>query len=134
VTDEEAIRALVARYADAVNDRDRDAYEATWCEDATWDLAGSHLDGRAAIVERWLAVMQGFATVVQLVHHGSIDVDGDTATARWSLSEHLVPVGGGDPMLLVGTYRDRYTREGDGWRFAHRDYSVLHSSVRGNST
>jgi hypothetical protein len=45
-----------------------------------------------------------------------------------------VPADGGDPMLLVGTYRDRYTREGDGWRFAHRHYSVLHSSVRGNST
>jgi ketosteroid isomerase-like protein len=40
VEDELAIRALVARYADAVCRRDPDAWAATWAEDCKWDLGG----------------------------------------------------------------------------------------------
>ena len=40
VQDELAIRALVARYADAACRRDPDAWAATWAEDCRWDLGG----------------------------------------------------------------------------------------------
>ena len=53
VEDELAIRALVARYADAVCRRDPDAWAATWAEDCRWDLGGPLASGRAETLDLW---------------------------------------------------------------------------------
>ena len=39
--DELALRNLMARYVDAVNRYDADAWIATWAEDGVWNLLGN---------------------------------------------------------------------------------------------
>ena len=46
VEDETRLRALMARYIDAVNRRDGDAWISTWAEDAAWGLMGQEVQGR----------------------------------------------------------------------------------------
>ena len=58
-----AIRALLERYCEGVNQRDAEVWGSTWAEDAVWELP--HLDmeglqGREAIVAAWLEAMKMF--------------------------------------------------------------------------
>ena len=111
--DESAIRDLVYRYADAVCRRDQEAWGATWAEDGVWQLPGApRTEGREAIVGLWANAMAGFPFVVQLISYGTLDVDGDRASGRWYLTEHLQFADGGG-MFNVGCYQDRYVKRDD---------------------
>ncbi len=118
MTDEEAIRQLVARYADAVTRRDADAWSATWTNDGVWDLGNKHAEGRDEIVDLWRASMAVFETVIQLVHQGTIDVERDDAVGRWYLHEESMRAG--IRVRYFGAYDDEYRRTADGWRFTRR--------------
>ena len=125
VADELEIRALVARYADAVNARDEAAWAATWSDDGVWELMGQAPSGRDAVVAFWRTAMGFFESVIQQVSEGSIVLDGDTGTGRWTINEHG-RTAKGDAMLMIGVYEDRYLRTADGWRFQHRKMSPLY--------
>ncbi|MEM7078349.1 MAG: nuclear transport factor 2 family protein [Pseudomonadota bacterium] len=125
--DERDIRDLVARYADAVIRRDKDAWGDTWAADGRWKLPGARLvEGREAIVELWLGAMARFKFVAQIIHQGLVRMDGDEAFGRFTLTEHLQFADGGG-MFNVGVYQDRYVNTADGWRFAERHYTALYN-------
>ena len=85
--DEQEIRNLVARYADAVCRRDQDDWSATWAEDGVWQLPGApETQGRDNIVQLWAGAMAGFPFVAQLIQNGTVEVDGENATGRWYIS------------------------------------------------
>ena len=87
MSDEYAIRQLVEKYADAVNRVDKDDWASTWCEDSEWDLSSMPaVTGKDAIVELWVNAMAGFPFVAQLIQNGTTEINGDTATGRWSVS------------------------------------------------
>ncbi len=117
--DEQALRDLVHAYADAVNRRDVDAWRELWTEDGVWEAFGSVFEGRDQVVATWQGAMQGFALVFHVSHHGQLDVDGDRATGRWTVSEQLKGQDG-TPGLLLALYHDEYRREDGRWRFARR--------------
>ncbi len=128
VTDELAIRALVAAYADAVNRRSSEDWAACWAPDGVWDLgAGRTVEGRDAAVALWTTLMAGFPFVVQIVHSGTVSVEpeGGAAAARWYLSEVFHRPDDGTSTLTYGVYHDRYVRLDEGWRFARRRYDTL---------
>ncbi len=123
------LRQLVERYADAVCRRDADDWAATWAEDAVWDLGAAKAEGRANIVALWKQAMGGFPMALQLVHQGVVLAhDGDTASARWYLSEYLHTADGGR-RLGVGVYHDRYRRLNGAWLFQNRRYNLLYSGA-----
>ena len=125
--DDQAIRDLVCRYADAVCRRDQDAWGATWAEDGVWQLPGApRMEGREAIVGLWTNAMSGFPFVVQLINYGVLDIDGDRASGRWYLTENLQFADGGG-MYNVGCYQDKYVRREGQWLFAERHYTVLYN-------
>ena len=127
MTDEQQIRDLVATYADAVCRRDPDDWGSTWAEDGLWQLPGApEARGREAIVQFWLGAMGRFPFVAQLVQNGTVHVDGDGATGRWYITEHLKFEGGGG-MFNIGVYQDRYVKTSTGWKFAERHYAVLYN-------
>ena len=115
----------MARYVDAVNDRDEAAWLDTWCEDGTWELMGQRMEGREAGVGFLRAAFASLEAVIQQATGGVIEIDGDEATGRWTISEHAKTVDG-STMLLIGSYSDRYLRTSDGWRFAHRGLVTLY--------
>lgn len=123
LADDLAIRALVARYVDAVMFRDDVRWQETWAEDGVWNLMGHEVRGRSAIVSTWRAAMAGFPFVFQVAHSGVVELEGDEASGRWTLSE-LVETADGTRMLTLGLYHDRYRRLPEGWRFASRRLEV----------
>ncbi|MBT4160740.1 MAG: nuclear transport factor 2 family protein [Gammaproteobacteria bacterium] len=127
VEDELAIRHLVAAYADGVNRRDQELWASTWSESSSWTLPGTTVEGKEAVVGLWVAAMGGLEFVVQLVHQGTLEINGDKATGRWYLTEHLRAQGASDTRTSVGTYKDEYVRENGSWLFANRVYEVLYS-------
>ena len=125
--DDLAIRDLVYRYADAVCRRDQDAWGATWAEDGVWQLPGApRMEGREAIVGLWAGAMGSFTFVVQIVHYGVLDIDGDKATGRWYLSENLKGADD-DGRYNIGCYQDRYVKRDGQWLFAERHYAILYN-------
>ncbi|MCG8591309.1 MAG: nuclear transport factor 2 family protein [Proteobacteria bacterium] len=124
--DELQIRNLVARYSDAVNRRDADAWGDTWAQDGTWRILGQAPQGRETIVKLWEQLMSGFPFVVQLPSEGVVEISGSEASGRFPLSEFgRGPDGRG--VFTLGIYHDRLRRDDDGWRFSERRFQVLYS-------
>lgn len=124
--DEQSLRDLV--HADAVNRRDVDAWRELWTEDGVWEAFGSAFEGRDTVVATWQGAMQGFAMVFHISHHGQLDVTGDTATGRWTVSEQLKGQDG-TAGLLLALYHDEYRRNAGRWRFARRRLDVRHNGA-----
>ena len=115
IEDRLAIRETGEAYADAVFRRDAGAWAATWAQDARWDLAGTVVEGRDAIVQLWTGAMAGFSFVAFFSQLGSVAVSGDRATARHHTAEDLVTTDGKVRRVL-----------GNGvWRFASRTYRIV---------
>lgn len=117
-----AIRALHDRYADAVNRRDAQAWGALWAEDAVWDLMGTRVEGRAAIVGLWSQAMAGFAFVGFFSQVGAVSVTADRAEGRvWT---HEVLENADGERRPLGRYDDQYVKRDGAWLFAERRFSL----------
>ena len=125
VSDELAIRNLVARYSDGVNRRDGALWSDTWAAEGEWLLMGNPTRGREAILALWEKLMQGFPFVMQLVHSGTVEIQGDRGTGCWYLTE-ISRAPDGKAGSSVGVYHDQYVREGEVWRFAKRKFDLLY--------
>jgi len=120
--DELAIRALVARYADAVCRRDPDA----WAQDCCWDLGGGRVvTGRAETLNLWRTAIAKYDWVGQVVTSGLVEVAGDRASGWWYIIEFNRRAQG-DATLHLGHYDDKYVRTADGWQFASRTMHMLY--------
>ncbi len=117
-----AIRDLHDRYADAVQRADAGAWGALWAEDARWDLMGTVVEGRAAIVALWQQAMAGFSFVGFFSQAGAIRVTGDRAEGRvWT---HELLVGAEGERRPLGRYDDVCVRRGGRWLFLERRFSL----------
>src|SRR5260370_2406361 len=86
VEDELSIRNLVARYTDAVNQRDLAAFRQLWTDDAVWEIGPplqSRADGIDEIVALLRRLLQAEKYFMQMTHSGWIEIEGDRATARF---------------------------------------------------
>ena len=126
-TAHDAIRDLVFRYADAVCRRDETAWAATWAAHGVWQLPGRVAEGREAVVDLWVNAMTAFPVAVQIVHNGTLAIDGEHATGRWYLSEFLKTADAA--RRTVGCYQDEYVLEQGSWLFSKRHYSVLYEET-----
>jgi uncharacterized protein (TIGR02246 family) len=124
--DELAIRDTVARFTDAVNRSDPPALGELFTDDGEWLVPGMPTTvGSAAASERILGLRTAFANLIQLLHSGHVDIDGDRATARWYLSE-TASAADGTSFAFTGTYQDELVRTADGWRFTRREFTFLY--------
>ena len=130
MNDREEITELVARYADGVNRNDIEAWSTIWSEDAIYSLMGRlKKKGRDAIIALYVQTMESVESMVQLVHNGTIELDGDSATGRWYFSEQQ-GLGEGKNFFVIGVYQDRYVRTSEGWKFAERHLDLLYREPR----
>ena len=126
--DRAAIRALLERYCEGVNQRDAEVWGSTWAEDAVWELP--HLDmeglqGRETIVAAWLEAMKMFPFVNMMAMPGVISIVGDRATMR-SYTDELAVMQDGTELRPRGQYDDECVKVVDEWKFSRRVFTVLH--------
>jgi ketosteroid isomerase-like protein len=128
IGDELAIRNLVARYAEAVNQGDAEAWVSTWARDGCWTLGGERSEGHENLLHTWRNLMGLFERVIQLPQSGVIEVSGDCGEGRWSMIE-LGRSQGGDSSWTLGTYYDDYRREEAAWRFVSRRFEFIYAGA-----
>ena len=123
--DLEAIRALIAEYRRALDEKDFEAYAALFGDDGEFVTDGRRVRGRAEILAM-LAQLQSTGALTEragddrhLVANVEIAVDGDRATAR-STWVYLTREGEEPTLAMVGHYDDELRRTAAGWRFARR--------------
>jgi ketosteroid isomerase-like protein len=122
--DENAIRQVTASYSDAVTHLDAARAASIYVEDGSVVVSGNAISGRSAIQE---GMRQSFAEfdLLQLIAHGGlIEIDGDTAQARWSTVELTIRRGAKTLNVIFGRYQDRLLRQSDGWRFQRREFTM----------
>jgi hypothetical protein len=132
--DDAEIRWLAAAFTDAANRRDGVAAARLFTEAGVWSLPGlDDVEGQDRIAETMGRVLGRFDFLVQLLHEGTIEVDGERARARWYLSE-LARDRDGRCWATTAVYDDvlSWTRRGSRaggdiarWSFATRRLSFL---------
>lgn len=124
--DKVEIQTLAQKYADAVMRRDAEDWGDTWAEDGVWYLGMPNpIEGREAIVGLWKQAMGGYPVVLHIVQPGIIEVNGDTATARWYIQENIVD-GDGNHIWVVGVYNDELAKVNGEWKFKLRKFDALY--------
>lgn len=124
LVDEDAIRRLVALYSDALTHLDAVRAASIYAEDGSVVIAGAEIRGRQAIADGMRQTFAAFELLQIIAHGGLIDVDGDTATARWSTVELTVRRGAQDLNVIFGRYEDALVRLAEGWRFQRRVFTM----------
>ena len=124
VEDELAVRNLVARFTDAVNQRDTDEFKRLWSDHAVWEIGppfSVKATGAEAIGIMLDELFKPKLLFVQLTHSGIVTFTGkDSATGRFTERER--GKGEGDFYENLAVYHDEYVRSQGGWRFKHRYY------------
>lgn len=122
--DELAIRSLTASYTDALNRGDVDAIGRVYDDDAVFAMMERPIvTGRDAILDVLRHTLSRYQLVMQLLHSGVVQVDGDVARARWQITEFQILVDGGR-RFIAGRYEDEYARRARGWQFTRRTFTA----------
>lgn len=128
LAERELIRELIARYCDAVCQRDETAWGATWADDGEWNLPELGIEGirgRAAIVAAWRNGMALFPFVQMMAQAGSIEIQGERAMVR-CYTDELAVMQDGTVKRPRGQYDDVCVKRDGEWLFQSRTFKVLH--------
>ena len=125
-----AIRELLDRYTNALNQRDWATLEQLFTQDGSWDAGGPEMGENAFRFEGARACRDGISGLleaaelcVQSNHAPAIEVDGASARATSTINELVLMKDAPAMMTSWGTYYDAIVQEADGeWRFARRSF------------
>jgi ketosteroid isomerase-like protein len=125
IADENQILKLANAYSHAVMRRDGVRAAAVYTEDGQLTaFSRPPIVGRAALEAAFVATFSPLLFITQACVAQVIEVDGDRATASFSVNEFLRAKGQGDVLsCCFGVYEDRLVRTAHGWRFSHRRFS-----------
>ncbi len=125
--DREEIRALVARYGLAVDDRDIDTLGELFTEDGAFvhGDGGVETHGRREVVEFYRDRLRRYGPTFHYPHSHQISFDGND-DARGLVTAHAEVSIGGITHWAGLRYTDAYRREAGGWRFARRYIATLY--------
>lgn len=127
--DEQAIRDLGHRFADACNRGDVDAFRALWADDGVWvidDPMSVLAQGADAIAFSFAELGSMWDWFVQMPHAPVVTVDGGRATSTWTVSEHAGHEADGRGYFNYARYDDELVRTSRGWRYTSRHYRYLY--------
>jgi ketosteroid isomerase-like protein len=120
--DAEAIRNLKLRYAALCDDHyDADGIAALFTEDALWESPGlGRFQGREAIRGFFRGASEIFSFAIHYSLNGSIEVEGDTARARWYLFMPCTVAAADQARWRAGIDHETYARVDGVWMFRHK--------------
>jgi uncharacterized protein (TIGR02246 family) len=135
--DEQQIRTLVNRYADAASRRDPAGVASTFTDDGEWHAPElGHFTGHDAMVAFFTSMLSGWDVFLQGLLSGVVVLDAaddDRAAGRWFVQE-IGQRCEGSNLTVAGVYHDVYARDNDGWRISRRRYDPLLRSAGGTVT
>lgn len=125
--DELAIRNLVGKFADTSTNANYQGLKALWTADGVFTInlpfynSRTGADEIAAFIKTLREERDFF---VQFVHSGVIEVNGNTATARWII--HEVAQGPGEKYYNnYGIFNDKMEKINGVWFFTSRSYDYM---------
>ena len=128
LADEDAIRRITDFYSDAITHLDAARAASIYTEDGIVEIVGNQTSGRNAIEAGMRQSFTAFELLRMIAHGGIIEVDGDTALARWSTIELGIRRGSSAMNVIFGRYEDALVRQTDGrpfpWRFKRRTFTL----------
>jgi hypothetical protein len=135
IEDRIAIRELMDTHAHGVMSKDAELWGSIWAEDASWSLLDypdlGAFEGKAAIVAAWSESMKSYGLdnctkpMVYFMQPGSIEVDGDRATAAAYTIEIYDQPGTGKRIHGTGRYDDELEKRDGKWLFTKRSYGIV---------
>jgi hypothetical protein len=127
---EQAIRDLLADFADCITRKATGEVRRLFTPDGTWDVTGwgTHT-GHDAVFGFIDGILGQWESIVHCIHSGRIVLGPDrtTATGRWIISEFGTK--GGVEVKFAGVYHDRYVLVDGAWRFALRRFDGMFSRI-----
>jgi len=125
--DERQIRALVARYLEAVSRFDAATLATTWAINGRWHLGPRTVVGRDAIVALWEQIIARYESrIVQLMADAQVHAAPGGATGRFTFLEIARKAGESTDHLEVGRYTDTFGRESGQWVFSERRFTLIY--------
>lgn len=120
-TDINAITQLALYYSDSCSRGDVEAAVQTYTMDGVRkNSAGVEFHGREDISKALSSAMGPFDFVFNITQAGVVNVEGDTATARFPVTE-WAHRNDGKWVQFLFWWEDRLSRTEEGWRFTRRD-------------
>ncbi len=129
--DIDALRNLKAEYAAACDDNyDSDRLAALFVEDATWESEGmGRYEGREAIREFFRGISGHFVFALHYGLNPQIEVNGDTARARWYLFMPCTVGDTGEAMWRAGVDEEEYVRVDGRWMYkSKKSAPIFHTT------
>lgn len=121
------ILELVNTYALAVDDRDWDAVEQMYAEEAVFDAVVGRHEGRQAVVAYYRERTAGFGATFHIPHNLSLTFQTEDR-ATGIVAAHAELAIDGVTFLIALRYHDTYVREEGRWRFLERDVKQLYAA------
>lgn len=116
--DIEAIKQLKASYCYDVDDGNIDSLVDLFAQNAVWEGKGmGRYEGREAIRGFFQNLPNQLSFALHWVMNPRIEIDGDVAHGDWYLLEPCTTNRREMAIWGAGRYRERYVREGTGWKF-----------------
>ena len=123
--DREEIRALVARYGRAVDDRDWESLANQYTPDAVFDSAAGRSVGTDAIIDYYEERTKAYVASYHYPHSHEITfIDDHTATGL--VCAHAELTIEGETVFVALRYHDDYRRVDGAWRFHERETRILY--------
>lgn len=125
---ESLIQKQVAKFADAVNYRDEQAFKSLWIPRGVWDIQpplNIKAEGVDSIVQTFNNLLSNWEFFVQMVHSGVVEVKENKAMARWCMNE-IGRNHEGKGFQNFGNYEDELVYQDNNWLFVKRTYNFVY--------
>jgi hypothetical protein len=127
--DDQAVRDLGYRFADACNRDDGTDFRQLWADDAVWIIDhpfNLRTESADAIETTRSRLRSAWDFFVQMPHAPVIRIEGNRATSTWTVSEHAINIAEGRTYFNYARYDDTLIKTADGWRYLSRHYRYYH--------
>lgn len=132
IKDEMAIRALADQFSDAANRKDAELFQSLWAKEAQW-IIGSPINktfkGQANMGSSVSHMLNLWDFFVQLTGPGVVQINGDTAIARFYVNEIARKADDQSGNYNLSMYDDVIIRENGKWVFLKRTYHTIYQEA-----